>query len=143
MAQVASYTMLNVTATLDGLRVSGLFDGDDAITITPNADIGSLLVGADGSSVFSQSADRGAQIVMRLQPNSPTHRQLIQRWKAQRSGLIRGMPFDLIDSDSGEGGSTDKCFIFAAPEVQKGFNATERAWTLVTGDWTPTIPVEL
>ena len=99
MAQTSAYSMLNVTVTLDGLAVRGLFDGDDAITVTQGADVGTMLVGADGSSLFSQTADRSAQISIKLQHTSPTHRQLIQRWKQQRAstrGQMQGMSCNIV-----------------------------------------------
>jgi hypothetical protein len=40
MAKTSAYSMLNVTATCDGLAVRGLFDGDDAIVVTQGADVG-------------------------------------------------------------------------------------------------------
>jgi len=140
MPQTSAYSFLNVTATLDGRNVIGFFDGDNAIEVTRGADVGSLLVGADGSSIFSQSADRSAQITLRLQHTSPTHRQLMEKEKAQRAGRLVGFPFDFIDSLSKEGGSADKCFILQAPVDQKGTNATVREWVIVTGDWNPSIP---
>jgi hypothetical protein len=131
--------MLNVTATCDGLAVRGLFDGDDAIVVTQGADVGTMLVGADGSSLFSQTADRSAQISVKLQHTSATHRQLLQKWKQQRAGRLIGFPFDIIEKDSGEGGTADKCFVMQAPADSKGKNAVVREWVLVTGDWTPNV----
>lgn len=135
-----AYSMLNVTATLDGRRVIGLMDGDNAIEVAPGADVGSMLIGADGTPLFSQSADRSATITLRLKPNSPTHRQLIQKWNAQRVGILRGFPFDLIDAGNNEGGNGTDCFVQAAPTDAKGTNATVREWVLVTGNWTPNVP---
>lgn len=134
-----AYSMLNVAATLDGRRVIGLMDGDDAIVTSPGVDVGTMLVGADGSWLFSQTADKSATIVLKLKPNSPTHRQLLEKWAAQRAGRLVGFPFDIIDSASNEGGNGVDCFIQKAPEDAKGTNATVREWTLVTGDWTPSI----
>lgn len=135
--------MLNVQATLDGLTIQGLFDGDDAITVEPGADVGMMLVGADGSSLFSQSADRSAMITLRLQHTSPTHRQLTQKLKAQQAGRVVGFPFDVIDRTSGEGGTTDRAFIMQRPGDSKGTNATVRVWVIVTGDWSELIPNEV
>ena len=140
MPQTSAFSMLNVAATLDGRRVIGLFDGDNAVQVTQGADVGTLMVGADGSSLFSQTADRSAQITIRLQHTSPTHRQLIEKWRAQRAGRLVGFPFDVIDSGSNEGGSADKCYIMRAPDDTKGNNATVREWVIVTGDWNPTVP---
>ena len=136
--------MKNVAAVLDGQRVIGLWDGDDAIEVAPGADIGSMMVGADGSSIFSQSANRSATITLRLQHTSPTHRRLQQKLARQRTEgfAIVGFPFSVVDVDSGEGGSTDQMFIQAAPTDSKGVNAQVREWTLVAGDWEPEIPKE-
>lgn len=135
-----AYSMLNVTATLDGRRVIGLMDGDNAIQVSPGADVGTMLIGADGTPLFSQSADRSATITLRLKHNSPTHRQLVEKWRAQRSGRLIGFPFDVIDSGSNEGGTGTDCFITQAPDDTKGTNATVREWVIVTGNWTPNVP---
>lgn len=136
----SSYAYKNVQATLDGLTVRGLFDGDDAISVERGADVGTLLVGADGSSIFSQSSNESAQITLRLQHTSPTHRQLLQKERQQRAGRLIGFPFDLIETGSGEGGTADKCFIMQGPTDSKGENASVREWVIITGNWTPNIP---
>lgn len=142
MAKSSAYSAKNVSANLDAQRIVGLWDGDDAIVITPLTDVGTMLVGADGASIFSQSANNGATITLRLQHTSPTHRALMQKLQRQRAPGIRvtGFPFSVIDVDSNEGGSTDQCFIQTAPNDEKGVNAVAREWVLVTGDWKPEIP---
>lgn len=140
MAKSAAYSMINVSAVLDGLAVIGLWDGDDAVVVTPGVDIGTLLVGADGSSIFSQSADKSARISLKLQHTSATHRQLMQKLAQQRAGRLIGFTLDVKDIGSGEGGTTDQAFIATAPADSKGKNAVVREWVLVTGDWEPLIP---
>jgi hypothetical protein len=134
--------MKNVAITLDGQAVVGIWDGDDAVQVAPIIDVGTMMVGADGSSIFSQHANEGATITLRLQHTSPAHRLLMQRLARQRAIGVRvtGFPFSVIDVDSGEGGSTDQCFIQTAPNDQKGVNAAAREWVLVTGQWHPEIP---
>ena len=140
MAQSTAYSMINVAATLDGLAIHGLWDGDDAITVEQGADVGTGLIGADGSGIFSQSADASAQITIRLQHTSPTHAQLSRKLAQQRAGRLLAFPFDVKDKDSGEGGTADRCFIMQAPADSKGKNATVRAWVLWTAEWKPAIP---
>lgn len=140
MTQTTVYSMLRVTATLDGRPVQGLFDGDDAIMVEEGADIGTLLVGADGEAIFSQSANRSARITLKLMHTSPTHRQLMEKLKRQRAGRVIGFPFDVIDSDTREGGTADRCFIHQAPADTKGTNATVRTWVLITGQYEHNVP---
>lgn len=139
MSNIA-YSMLNVTATLDGRRVIGFMDGDNAIQVTPGADVGTMLIGADGTGLFSQSADRSATITLRLKQNSPTYRQLVEKWRAQRAGRLVPFPFAYKDTGSNEGGIAAQCFIQTAPDVTKGTNATVREFVLVTPEWTPDVP---
>ena len=141
MAKTTVYSFAQVSASVDGVLVRGLFDGDDAVSVTPNADVGSLLVGAGGCSTFSQSADRSAVISLKLQHGSPTHRQLSQKLKRQRAGgTVSGFSFSVLDTGSNEGGNSDVCFIQQAPSDDKGKVATVREWILITGDWNETIP---
>lgn len=138
----SAYSAKNVATTVDGQAVIGLWDGDDAVTVEPLADAGTMMVGADGSSIFSATANEGATITLRLQHTSPTHRLLHQRWARQRAKGVRiiGFPMSVIDVDSGEGGSTDQVFIQRGPTDSKGENAVVREWVLVTGQWRPEIP---
>lgn len=122
---------LNVT--IDGQKVTGFADGDDALTVERNADIGELVVGALGDSIFSQSADRSARITLKLLQTSATHRLLAKRLKRQERGIPTGLVFTFKDRVNGEGGQAT-VFIMTAPTIQKGKNPTTREWVLVTGD---------
>ncbi len=138
----SAYSFKNVSATLDGQNVIGFWDGDDAVTIEPLTEEGAMMVGADGSSIFSQSANEGATITLRLQHTSPAHRLLTQKRLRQRARGVRvvGFPISIIDVDSGEGGSSDQVFIQSAPTDSKGVAAGVREWVLVTGQYKPEVP---
>lgn len=142
MGTSTAYSFVNVSATLDGQKVQGLWDGDDAIVVTQGADAGSGLVGADGSSIFSISADNSAQISVKLQHTSPTHRLLHQKLKRQKAlgSTAAAFPFSFIDSGTNEGGSSDRVFIMTPPADSKGKNAVVREWVLWTGDWNAEVP---
>lgn len=135
-----AYSMLNVTPTLDGRKVIGLGDGDDAIVVAQGADVGTGLVGADGTWLFSQTADKSASITIKLKPNSPTHKQLTEKLNAQRAGRIVPFPFDIVDGANNEGGNAPECFVQKAPDDSKGTNAVVREWVLWTGEWTFNVP---
>lgn len=140
-----AYSFNNVAVVVDGQNVVGFWDGDDAVTIEPLSEVGTMLVGADGSSIFSQTANEGATITLRLQHTSPTHRLLHQKWARQKAKGVRtrGFPLSVTDVDSGEGGATDQVFIQAAPTDSKGISAVTREWVLVTGNWKPNVPNRL
>ncbi|MGV1985587.1 phage structural protein [Agrobacterium sp. 22-221-1] len=142
MANTSAYSMVNVTGTVDGQQIQGLWDGDDAIIVTQSSDKGTGLIGADGSGIFSISANKAASISIKLQHTSATHRLLMQKLKRQQAlgGTAAAFPFAFIDNASGEGGSADKCYIQTAPADSKGVNATVREWVLWTSEWNPEIP---
>ncbi|MCO6407363.1 phage structural protein [Hoeflea alexandrii] len=142
MAISSAYSMVNVSATVDGQQVQGAWDGDDALIVTPGADKGTGLIGADGSGIFSISADKSASISIKLMHTSPTHRLLSQKMKRQQAlgGAAASFPFNFIDTVSGEGGTADKCYIMTAPADSKGKNATVREWVLWAVEWNPEIP---
>lgn len=142
MANSTAYSYLNVAATLDGQLIHGLWEGDDAIVVSRLADVGTGLIGADGSGIFSGSANRGATITIRVQHTSPTHRLLMQKLKRQRSlgAAASSFPFTIFDSVSGEGGVADRCYVQTAPDDSKGVNATVREWVLWTAEFREEVP---
>ncbi|NTA36836.1 DUF3277 family protein [Agrobacterium salinitolerans] len=142
MPITSAYGFVNTSNMVDGQLIQGLWDGDDAIVVAPLADKGTMLIGADGSALFSVSANKGATITLRLMHTSPTHRLLTQKLKRQQAlaSPNAAFPVTVYDTSSGEGGTADKCFIQTAPNDQKGINAVVREWVLVTGEWSPEIP---
>lgn len=142
MALNSAYSFINVSATVDGQQVIGAWDGDDALVVSEGADEGTGVIGADGSGLFSVSADRSATITIRLMHTSPTHRLLVQKLARQKAlgGAVSGFPFSFIDTVSGEGGSADRCYVMTAPEDSKGKNATTREWVLWTAQFQKNVP---
>lgn len=142
MAISSAYSMSNVAATIDGREVIGFWDGDDAVTVAQGADKGTGVIGADGSGIFSISANKSATITFRLMHTSPTHRLLMQKLRRQQAlgAGITAFPVTVIDTASNEGGAAQKCYIMTAPSDSKGTNATVREWVLWTVEWTPEIP---
>lgn len=138
----SSYSMKNVAGTIDGQPLGCLWDGDDAVTIAPLADAGTMMIGANGCGLFSQTSNEGATITLKLMHTSTTHRLLSQKWARQKATGIRvsGFSATFADIDSGEGGSADDVYIQKAPTTQYGVNASVREWVLVTDKWVPSIP---
>ncbi len=142
MAITSAYSYLNVSATVDGQVVQGLWEGDDAVIVTFASDVGTGLVGADGSNIFSHSANKSVTISIKLQHTSPTHRLLHQKLKRQQSAgaAASSFSFVIMDAVSGEGGTARDCFIQTVPADSKGVNAAVREWVLWAGEWTPEVP---
>jgi hypothetical protein len=141
-AHTTSYSMTNVVATVDRRQIIGFWDGDDVVSVAMSGNVSTTMVGADGSSINSVSADKSAEISIKLQHTSPTHRFLHQKLKQMRARGANATPFSFTVKDkvSGEGGVADKCVIMTAPADGKGKNASMREWKLTTGEFIPEIP---
>ncbi|PHP66549.1 hypothetical protein CSC94_12735 [Zhengella mangrovi] len=136
MADITTYSAKSVQVSLDGRDVRGLWDGDDVVMVERSSDRGTPVVGADGSTIFSTSADESAVITLKLQHTSPAHAYLRSLERAMTAGRTRKFPVSIRDTESGEGGSAAECVIQSVPSVNSGSaNASEREWKLFAGRW--------
>ena len=130
------YDPNKVTVTVDGRVIVGLAEGD-AIMVAPNTDSGQIMVGMQGSAVFSRSADRSATITLRLQHNSASHRFLVAKHKARSD---RSFAIVIRDTVSGEGGVGAACWFLDQPDQTFGAAATTREWRFAAEAWVPSVP---
>lgn len=137
MSQITVYSMLGFALTVDGLPVVGFFDGDDVFSSEKSEDVGGWLIGADGSAIWSQSADGMVTLTLKLQHTSPTHRQLQNKSQQQKAGSLVPFPVDYVDTNGGEGGHAGNAMVTKEPSMSHGKNATVREWVLTSPDWSP------
>lgn len=137
---VGVHSFDEISVVIDGVEVVGFWEGDDAVSVSRRTDIGNMLTGADGSSLFSHSSDKSVTITLRLQPNSPAHGRLLERQKRQESGNLNGFPVAVSDRINGIGGTTDRAFIMTVPNQDFGTNATSREWVLVASEFEEIVP---
>ena len=130
------YSFQNVVVTIDDVQVVGLWEGDDVVVVERSTDLGTPLVGADGASVVSITADQSARLTLRLMPNSAMNQYLTQKKKAIRAGSLRStMRVAIRDTSTGEGGGCSAAVIMTEPGVSFGQNATSRDWVLFCSCW--------
>ena len=82
------YSFMNVQAAINGPGGSvNLGDGsgasEEGITVTPNGDINTMTMGADGSGQHSLHADKSGKVSVRLLKTSPTNKLLMAMYNAQ------------------------------------------------------------
>lgn len=136
MPATYSYSFANVVVTVNGLKVTGFWEGDDAVQVAPSADNATPLVGADGEATVSYSMDDSVRVTMRLKPNSPMNAILEAFYRRARArGIGTSFPVSLLDTSNGEGGSGADGHVIQAPERQFGGNATVREWVLFVNSW--------
>lgn len=134
--QTTVYSFENVAVTINGLRVTGFWEGDNAVEVAPRADNATMLVGADGDATVSYSADDSVSITLRLKPNSPMNAILENYYRRARAGGFgRGFPVAVRDTGNGEGGAASEAHILQAPTRALGAAATVREWVLGANAW--------
>lgn len=132
---LTAYSYLNVQATINGHSVTGLWEGDDCIEIEERSPVTNEVVGADGAMIASITADTACMVRIRLQPNSPIHRWLDERYRVLKTGRLEPMSFSVRDTGNGEGGSSAQVFIKGMASKNFGVNASVREWELVCQGW--------
>ncbi|MCB1423151.1 MAG: DUF3277 family protein [Nitratireductor sp.] len=133
--EIQSFSFKSIVCMLDNNEATGFFEGDDAIMIERNTDTATPMIGADGTSTVSISADDSAMITLKLQPGSPTNKYLENKHKRQRNGTLQPFAVTVRDTSNGEGGSAAQCVIVKRPSRSFGQNATVREWKLFAGAW--------
>jgi hypothetical protein len=134
-APLTLYSFQNVVVTVDGRQVIGLWEGDDAVTLERQTDLGSALTGVDGASVVSITADQSATLTLKLQPNSAMNAYLEQCVKRVRMGSQQLIAVAIRDTSTGEGGGCSAAVVIKEPSKSWGATATEREWQLFCNCW--------
>lgn len=130
------YSFQNLQATVNNLPVEGFWEGDDAITIAPNSDNATPLVGVDGDATVSYSTDDSVRVTLRLKADSPANALLANYYRRARAGGFgSGFPVSIRNTGNGEGGSGAEAHVIQAPEQSFGLNATVRVWVLFVNGW--------
>lgn len=123
------YSFEDVAATANNLKVTGFWEGDDAIVIEPFTARATPMVGVDGESIVSHhAAGKSATIRIRLKPDSPAN-QLFQTYLEQR----RIFPLVVRNTGRGEGGAAAEATVVEEPGINFGGNATVREWVIFAG----------
>ena len=134
-APLTIHDFKNIVLTIDGRQVIGLWEGDDAVMVERQTDLGTPLTGADGASVVSITADQSANVTIKLMPNSAMNSYLEQAVKRMRMGSQRLLTIGLRDTSTGEGGGCSSAVVIKEPSKSYGGNATEREWVIFCNCW--------
>jgi hypothetical protein len=134
-APLTIHDFKNIVLTIDGRQVIGLWEGDDAVMVERQTDLGTPLTGADGASVVSITADQSANVTIKLMPNSAMNSYLEQAVKRMRMGSQRVLTIGLRDTSTGEGGGCSSAVVIKEPSKSYGGNATEREWVIFCNCW--------
>lgn len=83
-AQPRTYNPAHLILLVGSRRITGLAEGDDAVSVTRRADEVDLTIGATGEGAFSVSNDRSGEVVIKLLASSPDNAYMQGLLQAQR-----------------------------------------------------------
>lgn len=130
-----SFSFENVSVEIDGVELTGFWEGDDPVTIERNKSTGNPIVGVDGCAVVSRPVDRSRNITLRFAPNSVGHRVMTNKLRAIEGNQIQNFSISVTDVGNGEGGQSSTATIIEQPSVQMGENASGREWVIFANNW--------
>ena len=138
-----SYNLKSVVCSFGPVVFSG-FAEDDAITLTPESEIFTSKVGADGQTTRSRSNNDNYKATIRFMATS-TARVSLQEQTLRNAALSQvTYPFYLSSPDTGEIYSSSQAYVEKLPDASFGREASEREYTiyLPSCQVTPTKPTK-
>lgn len=130
-----TYSFAQVVVAVDSRRVVGFAEGDDAVQVVRDTQLGTPVVGADGASIVAFTADQSARVILKLLPNSPFNKFFEQKVKRQRTGIGAPFALSIADSSTGETGGCTTAHIIKEPDKTKGAKPTEYEWEIFCPCW--------
>jgi hypothetical protein len=131
-----NYSFGGVALIIDGREATGVWDGDDVVTIEPFEDTATVMVGADGASILSFVPGERVRLTVKLQEYSNAHHLLQNKLNRIKNGLVAPFAISVRDTTSGEGGNSAHAQIIRSPTQAYGKNATSRDWVMFGQCWT-------
>lgn len=130
-APFSTYDPLRTPIVFNGQQLVG-YAADTFVTFEPSADSVSKVVGADGTVVFTHSADKTGTLTVTLLQTSPSHLVL----EAALAGKVVAA-LAIRDESLGETGttllSTEHATVSRRPSISRGAEAVTHEWTFVLG----------
>lgn len=131
---MGTYSFKKVIVLVGGIPITGFAEGDDVIQVGRRVDTFDLNVGADGSAVSAQNADRSGEIILRLQQTALSHTFMSAQFALMESGLLTSVPFLLKDAGNlVQLAAAAECVIQRPADSPYGTALNDREWTLLAG----------
>jgi hypothetical protein len=126
---------------VSGILLDG-FGADSVISIEPNSDFRSHIVGADGHVVSNKMADESAVATVTLLQTSQAHRSLLALYNSDRNarGGAGVGAFEMRDLINGDVDSSERCWIQRRPNREIGKEAKEYEWKFILAKWEQSTP---
>jgi len=125
------YSIDNVTALINGVRVEDFAEGDDVLVAQRINDAITHKVGADGQMTIAISPDKSGEIILKVMQSSPVNFQLYSFIQAAQAGNFTPIVFQMIDSQLQDIINGTVGFIPNLAPMTRGQGVNENEWRLV------------
>jgi hypothetical protein len=132
-----TYSFVNIAASINGPNgafplAAGSGAAEEGITVEPTGDKATMVVGADGSVMYSLHADQSGRVLIRLQKISPTNALLGAMYVADTStSALYGLNTIIInDMARGDNISLRGCGFSRAPTINYGREGGIMEWAM-------------
>lgn len=126
----------NSVLVINGRRILGFNDADDAITIEYSEDAADVIEGMNGAAQINLSGSNMVEIGIKLLVSHPDHAWLNKIDSNLRDAICVPLDISFTDVATGEGGTSDAGTIITSATISTGKSADgEREWTLKAANW--------
>jgi hypothetical protein len=128
-----AYSFKNTILVLNGVEITGWDEGDDVIDIKRLADSASHKIGAAGDMMVALSADRSAEVSIKLQQTSSSNAYIGSLIDLQEGGAETFVPISLLFQDTYRNDMAEASagYIKKPADMKRGTGVGPQEWTFV------------
>lgn len=124
---VKDFDIKELAVVVGGALISGYASGGEAVSVTFNRELATLIVGADGEAARSKMNDDSAEVKIRLLQSS-TYNDTFSGYARTRQNFTLAIK----DNNGNTIMAAETAWVKNRPDVSFGEEVGEREWTLET-----------
>ena len=126
-----TFDFKQVSLTFGSSLIQGFAEGDDVISLSPQADSFNSLAGADGEVTRSKTNDNRFLLTIRLLQTSPSNDDLMSVSLADKLSNGGVQPLLLKDNNGNTLVGEGQAYIQRIPDAGFGTNVSDREWVIM------------
>jgi hypothetical protein len=134
---MTTYSMKEVSVTVNGRIITGFSEAEDAVTIEMNEEAWTLVRGAMGDTVRTDNLDETARITLSLLQTSEENAFFERLYNIDRITRTGVVPLRVTDLNTGRKYTAPTSWIVSLAPVTRGKVHNERRWIFETDKLVP------
>ncbi|RKS86912.1 uncharacterized protein DUF3277 [Orbus hercynius] len=126
------FSLSDAVLTINGNRITGFENAQDAISIAPIGDDGDITYGTSGDGVFVHACNQGATITIKILQHAAANKLLMDLRNEQVNNSKTSAPSTISYKDlrNGDEFLLTKCWFTTSPTHARGTSHNGYTWTL-------------